>query len=326
MNNKSIETDQNDTSLSSNIADFDVFYISYDEPNAEENWSDLLTKVSWAKRIHGVKGFDSAHKAAAHKSETANFITVDGDNKVDSRFFTQQLTYNPNWVYSWGAKNYINGLIYGNGGLKLWPKDLVLTMNTHERSRENESIEFCWKLPYYQMNDWYSTSYNNSSPFQALRVGFREGVKLSLNEGKRVDVLKTQVWHGNIKRLKIWMSVGADIDNGIYAIYGARLGCYLTNLTNFDISLIADYDWFDKKWREEWIKIIEDPVAFKEDYNRLLIEIQNNLGLEIVNLGKNQSIFFKSTIENPALMGLTVTEKGGEIYKENTIFKENKQE
>ncbi len=69
------------------VTELDIFYISYDEPNAEENWADLMNKVPWAKRIHGVKGFDAAHKAAANQSETERFITVDGDNKVLTEFF-----------------------------------------------------------------------------------------------------------------------------------------------------------------------------------------------------------------------------------------------
>lgn len=316
------KTSTSDIVLTTSTNDFDVFYISYDEPNAEENWSDLVSKVPWAKRVHGIKGFDEAHKCAARMSQTMNFITIDGDNKVDVSFFDQEITYNPDWVYSWGGKNHINGLIYGNGGMKLWPKGLVLHMNTHENTDDDEAVEFCWKLPYYQMNDWYSISYNNTTPFQAFRVGFREGVKLSLHEGKRVDDLKNQVWPGNIKRLKIWMTVGADVENGIYSIYGARLGCYLTNLTDFDISLIADYEWFDEMWREEWVNTIEDQDAFKEDYNRLLYEIQNNIGLEIANLGRNQSKFFKSTMENPARLGLTVSEKAGDDYKMKDSFKE----
>ena len=59
------------------MSDFDVFYISFDEPKCEENWADLLNKAPWAKRVHGVKGFDAAHKACAEKSETDRFITID---------------------------------------------------------------------------------------------------------------------------------------------------------------------------------------------------------------------------------------------------------
>lgn len=315
-------TSTSQKTIISSTNDFDVIYISYDEPNAEENWADLLTKVPWAKRVHGVKGFDEAHKCAAFKAQTSNFVTVDGDNKIDESFFNQEISYNPEWVYSWGGKNHINHLIYGNGGLKLWPKSVALHMNTHESSDSDESIEFCWKLPYYQMNDWYSVSYNNSTPFQAFRVGFREGVKMSLHEGKKVSDLKTEVWYGNVKRLKIWLTVGADVENGIYAIYGARLGCYLTNLTDFDISLIADYDWFDARWQEEWIHILEDKELFRSEYNRLLNELRENLGLEIANLGYHQSRFFKTTLENPARMGLTVSERAGADQKAEHTFNE----
>ena len=59
------------------VSDLDFVYISYKEPNKEENWADLLSKVPWAKRVDGVKGFDSAHKAAAEKAETEFFISVD---------------------------------------------------------------------------------------------------------------------------------------------------------------------------------------------------------------------------------------------------------
>ena len=38
-----------------NVPDCDVVY-PHDELNAEKNYADLLTKVSWAKRIHGVEG------------------------------------------------------------------------------------------------------------------------------------------------------------------------------------------------------------------------------------------------------------------------------
>ena len=65
------------------VSDLDFVYISYMEPNKEQNWADLKNKVPWAKRVDGVKGFDSAHKAAAETAETDFFISVDGDNIID---------------------------------------------------------------------------------------------------------------------------------------------------------------------------------------------------------------------------------------------------
>ena len=68
------------------ISDLDFVYISYKEPNKEQNWADLKNKVPWAKRVDGVTGFDNAHKAAADLAETKFFISVDGDNIIDESF------------------------------------------------------------------------------------------------------------------------------------------------------------------------------------------------------------------------------------------------
>lgn len=300
--------------ITASTSDFDVIFLSYDEPNADENWADLVNKIPWAKRIHGIKGFDTAHKECARASNSDNFITIDGDNKVNETFFDQEIILNPGMVYSWRGKNYINHLMYGNGGLKLWPKALVLNMETHESSKDGNGIEFCWHLPYKQMYNCYSISYNNFSPYQAFRVGFREGVKLCLDNGTKTDL--NNVWHGNIKRLMIWMTVGADVENGIYAIYGARVGCYLTNLTEFDISKIADYDWFNDAWQNQYMPIVEDQEHFAHEYKRLAEEIRENLQLPITNLGAGQSRFFKATLENPLPYNIMQSEQGIEKTRE----------
>jgi hypothetical protein len=105
---------------SNKILDLDFVFISYKEPNCEENYADLLSKVPWAKRVHGVEGFDSAHKAAAELAETDFFISVDGDNVIDESFLLQTLDWSltdPKAVHRWRAENSVNGLIYGNGGI-----------------------------------------------------------------------------------------------------------------------------------------------------------------------------------------------------------------
>ena len=58
------------------ISDLDFVFISYREPNADENYADLLNIVPWAKRVHGVRGFDNAHKAAAELAEIGVFLEV----------------------------------------------------------------------------------------------------------------------------------------------------------------------------------------------------------------------------------------------------------
>ena len=94
------------------MSEFDIFYISYDEPQKEEFWAKLLDAAPWAKRIDGVKGFDAAHKAAANASETDRFITVDGDNIVHPSFFEAEIDIPEklsDCVLSWNSVNAING-------------------------------------------------------------------------------------------------------------------------------------------------------------------------------------------------------------------------
>ena len=143
------------------INDYDIVYISYDEPNADENYADLLEKCPWAKRSHGVWGSDAAHKAAAALSETERFITVDADNIVNDDFFNVELDADrigANHVISFAAKNVVNGLVYGNGGIKMWPVDVVNRMRTHEAADPNNAhalVDFCWDAQYIQMNSTY---------------------------------------------------------------------------------------------------------------------------------------------------------------------------
>ena len=97
------------------VIEFDVFFLSYDEPNADLNYADLCNKVPWAKRIHGVKGSDHAHKAAAEQSETDWVLTVDADNIVYPEFFDIEIDMdNPEiQAYSWCGRNNGNLLSYG---------------------------------------------------------------------------------------------------------------------------------------------------------------------------------------------------------------------
>ena len=92
------------------IADLDVVFLSYKEPNKEHNWADLRAKCPWAKRVDGVEGSDAAHKAAGEASSTERFILVDGDNIVDASLFDQQINIEsmpPDAVIRWQALNSI---------------------------------------------------------------------------------------------------------------------------------------------------------------------------------------------------------------------------
>jgi hypothetical protein len=291
------------------VADCDIVYLSYDEPNAEKNYADLLTKVPWAKRVHGVKGSDAAHKACAELSETDRFITVDGDNVINADFINQEINFEEhanleNSVISWCAKNQINGLMYGNGGLKCWPKEYVLNMRTHENADPNNihaQVDFCWDLQYIQMNSCYSVIHNNATPQQAWRAGFREGVKLALNRGERVAVndFLTQTHWRCLHLLYVWLMVGTDVKNGLWSIYGARKGLFLTMCSDWDYVQVRDFEYLNDYWNRTVETVNEENLA--EEIEKLGGLLKHHLNIPIASkpLDAEQSQFFKSVYQPP---------------------------
>lgn len=292
------------------VIDYDIIYLSYDEPNAEKNYANLCTKVPWAKRVHGVKGSDAAHKACAELSETSRFITVDGDNCIRPEFLQQDLDFNEhvdlqNAVISWCGRNEINGLMYGNGGLKCWPKSYVLNMKTHENAdpeNKHAQVDFCWDAQYIQMNSVYSDVYNNETAEQAWRAGFREGVKLSTDRGikpSKKDFINNH-WRC-LHWLYIWSMVGSDVKNGLWAIYGAREGIYKTMCTDWDFVNVRDFEYLNDYWKNEVSANINDS-NLEEKIKNLGSIIINDLEIPIAEepLNPQQSKFFKKVYQNPS--------------------------
>jgi len=275
------------------ISDLDFVFISYREPNADQNYADLLNIVPWAKRVHGVKGFDNAHKAAAECAETDFFISIDGDNRIDSTFLLQTLDWsktNPAAVHRWRARNIINGLVYGNGGLVGWPKKTCLGMKTHENAVDERSkIDFCWTVPHENLHNVYSTTHINHTPEQAFIAGYREGVKMSLDRGQKVNPngFMETIETVNLKTLLIWMSIGQDVDNGKWAMLGARCGCYMATLdTNYDITLVRDLEFMGDKFSRMMYDIESDMASYGNS-------LRQRLGLPLADLDAAESKFYK---------------------------------
>ena len=277
------------------VADLDCVYLSYDEPNKEENWLKIKRMVPWAVRVDGVKGSDAAHKAAADASTSDRFILIDGDNIPDADFFDQQLALtdiNKDHVFRWKARNHTNGLVYGNGGISCWTQDFIYAMRTHEASdgsAEND-VEFCFYPTYTAMYDCYSTTYINSTPFQAWRAGFREGVKMCLNRGARPSIVdfKEIAHKRNLDKLTIWHNVGRDVENGIWSILGARMGTYMTMITpTWDYKQVQNFDTL----AELFETVRQDNP--EHVCGLIAVELINQLDLPIVMLDENASAFFK---------------------------------
>jgi hypothetical protein len=276
------------------IADLDCVYLSYDEPKKEETWIKIQNIVPWARRVDGVKGSDSAHKAAADASSTDRFVLIDGDNIPDPEFFNLQLKLdkdNKDCVFRWKARNTINGLMYGNGGLSCWTKEFVYAMKTHENTDGSEAndVEFCFYPNYWAMHDCYSTTYPNATPFQAWRAGFREGVKMCLDRGRKPGLIdfEVKVHNRNYDHLCIWQTVGADVDNGFWSIYGARLGTWMTMLNKeWDHRQVQDFDTLAELWKE-----FENDTP--DHCTSMGNQLRQKLSLPIVDMNAEESKFFK---------------------------------
>jgi len=147
---------------------------------------------------------------------------------------------------------------------------------------------------------------------------------MSLDQGRRVraDEFKDRIWWGNYNRLQTWCNIGSDVENGLWAIYGARLGCKLTVLTDWDTNQIADYDWFKDYFNKEIApQFPGDTVCryTKVAWNKeMLYNTVCDLGREL-NESINEMMlfdpnpqmckFFKKTFVNPRRWGVMIREK-----------------
>jgi hypothetical protein len=181
--------------------------------------------------------------------------------------------------------------MYGNGGLSSWTREFAWNMRTHERTdgRDSTAVEFCFDPSYWAMYDCYSTTYPNGSPKHAWRAGFREGVKMCLDQGKRptVNEFRARVHRRNLDHLTIWHNVGLDVDQGAWAIAGARMGTYKTMLTDWDYRDVQSFDALDQIW--ESIQGI-DSAELIVRYQKLL---NTQLDLPMNVLMPEESKFFK---------------------------------
>lgn len=287
------------------IQDTDIIFISYDEPNCELNWADLKHKAPWAQRVHGVKGSDNAHKEAANMSRTDWFVTIDGDNCVYYDFFDMSIDEQENInAYSFCGKNCINGLSYGNGGPKIWNKDFVLNMKTHEAAEDDRAkVDFCWESGYKNFPAIFSESIINHSPYQAWRAGFREGVKMLLLNGVKPKDIKEIYWH-NIHRFKVWASVGSHVKNGNYAVLGARMGAYFLNCTDWDYVNVRDFDELKKIYDEN---VNHDKILWS--INQYGKEIKQSTGIHLAYFDEDQSQYMFEIYDDAINLGRTYYSK-----------------
>lgn len=300
------------------LSELSVVFLSYDEPNADAHFDTLSRIVPVARRVHGVRGFDAAHRRAADIADTAHVLTVDADNMItEPEFFARKLRFSASnlaRVVSFSAQLFHNGLQYGNGGIKIWPRTLMHGLRTHEASRDGRlGVDFAYRVPYVQAHGCPSASIVTATPYQAFRAGFREGVRLTLERGiaardtdqdlSPAQRLKQHVPESVLERLRIWCTVGRDVENGAFAILGARLGCQRAMQPDFDLEQVADFDALLRIWEREGAMLIDNRTACEARLAELREAVNATLDLDITELSPGASAFVKSVYRPKRRLG-----------------------
>lgn len=221
---------------------YDIVFISYQEINADQNYFKLKQRFPLARRIHGIKGIHQAHIEAAKISFTDMFWVVDGDATIldDFNFDLRLNTFDTVYVYR--SINPINDLEYGNGGVKLLPRNLTIKMDLSKPDMTT-SISDKFKPVSIVSN---ITAFNTDE-FNTWKSAFRECCKLSSKIIDRQKIVETE------DRLEIWCTKGKDRPFGEYSIKGALDGKKYGITNKYDLQAlkkINDFDWLKHKFEE----------------------------------------------------------------------------
>jgi len=224
---------------------YDIVFISYNEPNADKHYEQLLKRYPRAKRVDGVKGIHQAHIEAAKLCTTTMFWVIDGDAELLDEF---ELNYQvPKWqkdnVFVWRSRNPINNLEYGYGGVKLFPVKETLAMDVTKTDMTTSiSTKFNAMPEVSNITNFATTEFNT------WRSAFRECCKLSSK------TIRGQVDNETDARLKTWTTVGHDRPFGKYALAGAAAGMEFGLSSGADLRLINDFEWLYEQFQQNTVE------------------------------------------------------------------------
>lgn len=212
---------------------FDLFFLSFDEPHAERHWAALTARCPHAQRVAGVTGILAAHRRCAELARTGMFWVVDADNEVlDCDFDHRVLRHERDLVHLWHARNPLNGLEYGWGGIKLFPRDLV-------RARLDMPLDMTTAFPLKVIPKVASITHFNTDAFSTWRSAFREAAKLAVSPDPDAGA-----------RLAVWTAKA----HGPFAsecLRGARAGRSFAIASPDDLHRINDFEWLRARFLEQ---------------------------------------------------------------------------
>lgn len=222
----------------------DIFFISFQESNAETNWQRLLEFHPNAKRIHGIQGIDRVHVLCDSIATTEHFWTVDGDN-----WLLKPLEYNypvAKDLIMFMAIDPISNQTTALGAVKLWTRGKIInpTMNQADFTLNATASKIL-------IDDAYSITAYNATPYDAWRAAFRHSVKLmsvifkSRPNAKNIDKYLQQ-W-SNTKLLD------SNSNNAIWCHRGYLAAVDYVQLNDNDmlaLNKINNYQWLEEHFKE----------------------------------------------------------------------------
>jgi hypothetical protein len=231
--------------------DFEIFMISFHEAEADGNFAKLKQRFPDAKHIKNVEGIGNAHKEVGNQATTEMVYVVDADADIMDHFnfdFVPPMANRGNTTYVWSARNPINGLEYGYGGVKLFPKQQLVSLG-------HELPDFTTGAAFYQpISDVSNITRFNKDPYRTWRSAFRETVKLASRINPNQVDTETQ------ERLDAWCTVDNGERFGRYCIKGALEGKAYgeANKDNVEaLNKINDFEWL----REQFVASMKKRIS-----------------------------------------------------------------
>jgi hypothetical protein len=215
----------------------DIVFISYDEPEADENYKKLSEKFPRAKRVHGVVGMENALAEAARVSSTPWYFAVFGKTELHPEF---DFTFQPDYFqqpkhYIFYSENRVNKLVYGEMAVIMYNCNLVL-----DNIGSEFGLDYTMSFP-HEVVPIISTYGNfNTSPYHTWRTAFREVSKLYDIQSKTPTV-ETEY------RINVWETV-AEGNYAEWALKGAHDG------REFYLAHKDDYNYRKNSFNWQWLR------------------------------------------------------------------------
>jgi hypothetical protein len=216
----------------------DVVFISYDEPDAEQNWNMLAQRCARAKRVHGVAGMETALEAAADLSSTPWYYAVFAKTRLHEQF---DFSHMPDFMqqpknYIFDCINTVNGLQYGHMGIVMYNCEGIRQLN----QAKNFGLDYTLSFAHESVPIVSCYGNFNQTPYHTWRTAFRECAKLSYFESQLPTV-------DGEYRLNTWLS-RAQGNHAEWCLKGAQDGVEFFKASDQELSTLK------QSFRWQWLR------------------------------------------------------------------------